>query len=295
MISRIGHVGLCVPDIERSVAFAEQVLGLRVTDTDSSATYLTCNARHHELILFEGRQPACHHLAFEIFDPRVFRDFRYRLDRLGLDALDGWSELGVQEAVHLLAPGGFVIEVFHGMAADEPERYDTVGVRPRKFEHITLKSAAKEELEEFLQGVLGMRLSDRAADQISWFRANEEHHGLSVIRADVNQLQHYAWQVDWESIRRVGDHLIKRGSQFVWGPGHHGIGDNYFCYFHDADGVIVEYSADIQRIENELSYEARVWPDDPLSVNQWGNPEPPPAFLNGGIPLYTEVEAHAPS
>ncbi len=34
MISRIGHVGLQVPDLERSVAHAEQILGLREVKRD---------------------------------------------------------------------------------------------------------------------------------------------------------------------------------------------------------------------------------------------------------------------
>jgi len=285
MISRIGHVGLQVTDLEGSIEFAERVLGLRVSERDDTTAYLTCNERHHELMLHQGPHAGCHHLAVEVFDRRSLEQVLEALERRGLPTQQAPAERGVTESVRFIAPGGFLFEVFYGMERTQPQHYATVGVRPRKFEHITVKSSVKDELEVFLQEVLGMRVSDRAEDQITWLRANDEHHGFSVIRADVDQLQHYAWQVDWESIRRVGDQLLQRGQGFLWGPGHHGIGDNYFSYFIDPGGTIVEYSADIQRIENEATYQPRTWPDEPLSVNCWGNPPPPLEFLHGGVPL----------
>lgn len=284
---RIGHVGLRVADLERAVGFAEGVLGLRESERLGDISYLTCNRRHHELMLTASEQVGCDHLAFEVFDPARLDVLRDELDRRGVTVLDDEPrEAGIEDAVRFLAPGGFVFEVFTGMATEEPATYATEGVRPRKFEHITIKSAVKDEMERFVEEVIGLRLSDRAGDAISWYRASEEHHGLSIIAAEVDQLQHYAWQVDgWDAIRRAGDRLLVDGGSFLWGPGHHGIGDNYFCYFLDPEGSLVEYSADIQRIEDEASYEPRVWPDEPQSVNRWGNPPPPPEFIDGGTPL----------
>jgi catechol 2,3-dioxygenase-like lactoylglutathione lyase family enzyme len=286
VVARIGHVGLQVTDLDRSVAFAEQLLGLREAEREGGMSYLTCNRRHHELVLIASDRAGCDHLAFEIFDPEAFAALHADVERRGLTILDDPLERGLDDAVRFLAPGGFVIEVFTGMALDQPASYATPGVRPRKFEHITVKSSVKDELEQFIAELLGMRLSDCAGGAISWWRGSDEHHGMSIIGADVDQLQHYAWQVDgWDAFRRTGDRLMVEGRQFLWGPGHHGIGDNYFCYFHDADGVIVEYSGDIQRIEDERTYEPRVWPDEPLSVNRWGNPPPPQEFIEGGTPL----------
>jgi len=286
MVSRIGHVGLQVPDLDRSVAFAERILGLREVERIDGTSYLTCNERHHELVLIEGERAGCDHLAFETFDPDGLARLREQLDARGLPVVDEPLEAGVADAVRFTAPGGFVIEVFHGMATDQPAHYPTDGVRPRKFEHITIKSSVKDELEQLLVGLLGLRVSDRAEERVSWLRASDEHHGVSVIRADVDQLQHYAWQVDgWDAMRRTGDRLLLDGRTFLWGPGHHGIGDNYFSYFYDADGAVVEYSGDIKRIEDEATYTARTWPDVDRTVNVWGNPAPPAEFVAAGMPL----------
>jgi catechol 2,3-dioxygenase-like lactoylglutathione lyase family enzyme len=291
VITRIGHVGLRVTDLDRSVAFAETVLGLRESERRDRTSYLTCNERHHELVLIEDEVAGCDHLAFEVADAAALDSALERLEREdGVTILsrpgDAAPEVGVDGALRFLGPGGFVFELFHGMRVGEPTAYDTAGVRPRKFEHITIKSADKAAMEGFLQRVLGLRISDRAGDAITWLRAGQEHHGVSVIAAAADQLQHYAWQIeDWGEIRRVGDRLAAGGRAFLWGPGHHGIGDNYFCYFLDDDGVIVEYSAGIQRIEDEARYVPRTWPDDPLSVNRWGNPPPPVEFVEGGVRL----------
>jgi catechol 2,3-dioxygenase-like lactoylglutathione lyase family enzyme len=286
MVSRIGHVALRVPDLERSIRFAQEILGLRVSDRDADTAYLTCNARHHELVLIGGEEAACDHIAFEAFEPACFEHVVERVRDSGLQVVaDGSLENGIEDAIRFTAPGGLTIEVFHGMAVDQPDAYDTAAPRPLKFEHITMKSTHKAELENVLTSVLGLRVSDRAEQAISWLRASEEHHGVSVIAADVDALHHYAWQVEnFDFFRRVGDHLMKHGRTFLWGPGHHGIGDNYFCYFRDADGAVVEYSAGIQRIENEALHRPHVWPDEPLSVNRWGNPPPPEEFLAAGTP-----------
>lgn len=285
MVTRIGHVGLRVRDLDRSVKHAQRYLGLREVERTATASYLTCNQRHHELVLIASTDIACDHLALEVPNPAALNEAVTILRADGVRILsDEPEEPGIEGAVRFMGPGGFVFELFHGMRTDQPVSYDSVGVRPRKFEHITVKSTRKAEMEAFLQR-LGFRLSDRSGDSISWFRCSPEHHGFSVIAADSDQLQHYAWQIgSWDDIRRVGDHLAHNRRTFLWGPGHHGIGDNYFCYFFDDDGAVVEYSAAMMRIDDEASYIPRTWPDEPLSVNRWGNPPPPPEFFAAGVP-----------
>jgi catechol 2,3-dioxygenase-like lactoylglutathione lyase family enzyme len=286
MVSRVGHVALRVTDVARSISFAEEILGLRVTERVDDTTYLTCNERHHELMLIESELPGCDHLAFETFDPAAIPALREELARRDVPILDDPLEAGIEAAVRFIAPGGFVIEVFHGMATDEPADYDTCGVRPRKFEHISVNSTVKPELEVFMQELLGLRVSDRAEDRGIWMRVSDEHHGFSILADQTDALQHYAWQIEcWDDMRRVGDRLMATGRRFLWGPGHHGIGDNYFSYFFDADGAIVEYSGDIQRIEDEATYVPRTWPDVVDTVNRWGNPPPPAEFVASMFPI----------
>jgi catechol-2,3-dioxygenase len=282
---RVAHVGLQVPDLDASIEFAERILGLRVSERDDAVAYLTCNQRHHELSLHAGAASALDHVAFEV-DAERFAAIEARVDVVER------GSAGVSDAFRFAAPGGLPVEVLHGMAHDQPRTYETTAPRPLKFEHVTVKSTRKDELEACLIDVLGLRLSDRAEDAVSWLRASDEHHGVSVIAAGVDALHHYAWQFDgFATFARVGDHLLEHGRTFLWGPGHHGIGDNYFCYYRDGDGAVVECSAGIQRIEDEAAYEPRIWPDEPLTVNRWGDPPPPAAFVDAFTPLAEPVPA----
>jgi hypothetical protein len=244
-------------------------------------------------MLLAGSEVACDHLAVEVLRRDAYEALAARVEAHRVPVVDrGRLEAGVEDAIRFVAPGGFVIEAFYGMAHVEPAAYHSSAPKPRRFEHLTVKSSHKPELEELLVEVVGLRLSDRAEDAASWLRASDEHHGVSVIGADVDALHHYAWQYEgFGAFARIGDHLMDHGRRFLWGPGHHGIGDNYFCYAFDGDGVVVEYSAGMQRIDNDESYRPRVWPDEPLTVNRWGNPPPPPEFQDAATPLAELVSA----
>ena len=284
---RVGHVALRVPDLDRSIGYAETMLGLRVSQRDDDSAYLTCNERHHELVLLGGDSVACERIALEVLQRSGLKALAERVEAAGLSIIGrGRLTPGIADALRFVAPGGLVIETFYGMARDEPASYETVAPRPLKFEHITVKSSHKRELEVVLMDVLGLRLSERAEDGASWLRASDEHHGVSIIKADVDALHHYAWQYpDFATLARIGDHLMGHDRTFLWGPGHHGIGDNYFSYSLDGDGVIVEYSAGMRRIDDDEGYESATWPDVPLTVNRWGNPPPPQDFLDAATPL----------
>src|SRR5438094_10517132 len=58
-VNSLGHVGVYVRDIERSVAFYRDILGLQVSDrSPRGAVFMTAQDRsveHHELLLAPGR------------------------------------------------------------------------------------------------------------------------------------------------------------------------------------------------------------------------------------------------
>jgi catechol 2,3-dioxygenase-like lactoylglutathione lyase family enzyme len=288
IVSRIGHVGLRVPDLDEAVEFAEGVLGLRETQRREGVSYLTCNHRHHEHMLIEGEAKGCDHLALEAPNVDAVEEARDRLIAAGVHILsESVDEQGIDEAIRFVGPGEEVFELFAGMTCDQPHAYETPACRPRKFGHITLKVEDPEATAEFLTEILGFRLSDRMQDLFFWLRCNSDHHGLGLIKGTAG-LHHYALEVDdWASLKHAGDHLIARGRTFAWGPGRHGPGNNLFSYLLDQDGTVCELFADIYQVEDEASYRPRDWPEAPTTVNQWG-PPPPDGFLD-------LVTPHAPA
>lgn len=286
MITRVGHVALRVANLKTSVTFAEDVLGLREVHRADGVSYLTCNARHHEHVLIQDHaHPGLDHVGLEVAGEAELDALRSKLVDEGCPIEAAAPEPGISSAVQVIAPGGFVFKVFCGMACDQPLAYPTRGVRPRKFEHVTLKVSDKPAMEDFLVRLLGFRLSDRMGDTMSWLRCSSDHHGIGLVAGEVDELHHYAWGLEsLFTVEATGDLLRERQRAFLWGPGRHGPGNNIFCYFDDADGSIVEYDADLQRIDEEYAHVVGDWADEPLSINQWG-PAPPEGFLARGTPL----------
>ena len=69
MVTRVGHIALNVADLDRAVDFQQQVIGMVETERAGGASYLTCNDRHHELILVEDADNRGYaHLAMEVPD-----------------------------------------------------------------------------------------------------------------------------------------------------------------------------------------------------------------------------------
>ena len=66
MIKRIGHMTMRVADLDRAVEHHIEVLGLTETERRGEVAYMTCNDRHHELILVAGDAPAYEQVGLEV-------------------------------------------------------------------------------------------------------------------------------------------------------------------------------------------------------------------------------------
>jgi len=283
----MGHVGLQVADLEQAVAFAVGVLGLRETERAGDAVYLSCNDRHHELMLIAGEAVALHHLALEVPDAATLAALRARLDGAGWPLLDEPVEAGVQDALRCVGPAGVVFELFHGMATlahDDAPEAGAAGVRPHRFEHATLTVADLDAMEAFFVDMLGFARSDRVPGAISWLRCSDRHHDVNLM-AGPDAFHHMAWEVDGlADVGRLADALARRegGAGLLWGPGRHAPGNVLFGYFADDSGVINELCAEVDTVGAD--YAPRTWPHAPSTANRWG-PQAPDGFLDRGVAL----------
>lgn len=96
-VARLGHIGLIVRDIDRTVAFYEKYLGMRLTEkfeypeervghgvAVAAGAFIRCDVTHHELSIFRMRKDilpddapsppqygfGLHHIAFELATPQ---------------------------------------------------------------------------------------------------------------------------------------------------------------------------------------------------------------------------------
>jgi catechol 2,3-dioxygenase-like lactoylglutathione lyase family enzyme len=118
MLTRMGHIAMRVPDLDAAVGFQQDVLGMIETERAAGVSYLTCNERHHELMLIHDPvRRGYDHIALEVEDAAalaaVVRSAQAAGGHMLGDVYDG--EPGIDRAVRVLAPGGHVFKLFCGM------------------------------------------------------------------------------------------------------------------------------------------------------------------------------------
>ena len=286
MVTRMGHIALRVPDLDAAVAFQRDVVGLSEAERIDGVAYLTCNDRHHELILIEDPvNRGYDHVGLEVSDRASLREAKASAvlagGRILGDIYEGGP--GIDQALMIEGPAGHVFKLFCGM---EKVENSSVGHGPVKFEHVSLKTNRPKQLERFLERGLGFRFSDRMGRLASWWHCDADHHGMAIVFAPRPELSHYAYTFeDLNGMGQIADRLKEqRDQKLIWGPSRHGPGNNHFMYFHDNDGAMIELCSDIAQMPPAGDYVARKWPQKPGTINQWGGP-PPLKFILTGFPV----------
>ena len=143
--------------------------------------------------------------------------------------------------------------------------------KPIELSHVVLNASDADASERFATGTLGFKVSDRTR-HMTFVRCSRVHHCVAYARAGYGSLNHIAFKMaDLDAVMRGIGRLRDAGYPAVWGPGRHGPGNNVFGYFIGPHGGIVEYTAEVEEVENDYkvgSPEDWKWP--PGRVDHWG-------------------------
>jgi catechol 2,3-dioxygenase len=122
-LRKIGHVVLNVTDLEASLRFYTDVLGLAVSDrypdtmVPGGMVFLRCNADHHGVALVggavKGATSSLNHFAFEVATLDEVFQARARLREGGIPIVfEGRRRAGCQIAVEFQDPDGNNLEIY---------------------------------------------------------------------------------------------------------------------------------------------------------------------------------------
>jgi catechol 2,3-dioxygenase-like lactoylglutathione lyase family enzyme len=125
-LRKIGHVVLNVTDIEASVRFYTEVLGLKVSDrypdtmVPGGMVFMRCNTDHHGVALVGGaskvERTSLNHFAFEVGSPdEVFRARAWLRQQKVPIVFEGRRRAGCQVSVEFLDPDGHHLELYWGV------------------------------------------------------------------------------------------------------------------------------------------------------------------------------------
>ena len=153
---------------------------------------------------------------------------------------------------------------------------DDVRARPRKASHVVLNTPHMERAQAFYETHLGFRASDYSANQMVFLRCNTDHHAIAFNRSAYPSVNHVAFEMpSIDSFMRGIGRMRVKGQSPAWGPGRHGPGNNPFAYFVSPSGFVIEFTSEVQQID-EATHTAKVWArDNPESMDQWMTAGPP--------------------
>jgi len=282
-ITRASHVRLGVADLARSRDFYTKILGLVVSDEDSTTCYLRGlqEACHHSLVLEQSADGGtCRRVGFRVFfDEDLDVAYRWFRDR---DLSAEWVEAPHQgRTLHVSDPVGTPLELCATMETRPRRHIDFEayqGAHAQRLDHYQVLAPDTYELCAFY-GALGFRNSEYLAHGDELLGAFMFRKGtcldLAIVKGTGPRLHHVAYTVsesrdifgacDFAGIEGYGD-AVERG------PGRHGPGGMLFVYLRDPDGHRVEvFNSHYQTIDVEL--EPVRWDAGALSTNaRWGLP-----------------------
>ena len=283
-VTRASHVVHRVRDLQASLAFYVDLLGLVVSDEVPGTAWL------------RGLEEGCHHsLVLKQGDPQTERaGFRVRTEA-DLDlAQEGFSKAGFPTAWVEIAHQGRTLQTTDP-AGTPLEFCATMDTRPRLFHHLEIHKGACAQRLDHVQVVtpdvpacldfysaIGFRLSEYVVDDTDelmmvFLQRKGNPHDVVFARGPGPRLHHVAYTVpDSQSLMNAADLFVRAGcgDQVEFGPARHfSPGLARFLYLRDPDGHRVElFPSHYQTID--IEDEPLRWQAPDFRIGGWQTPPP---------------------
>jgi catechol-2,3-dioxygenase len=282
LVSALRSVALTVPDLTLAEEFFTRTWHLLVVARTEKALYFRGAGSDHHLL-------ALHHA------PGAAQILHITLRARSLDALALAAQRTTAAGGHVLSPtaslnepgGGHAVtladpdgRVFRLVYDDEQLEAIDAPDMPLRLAHVVLNSSHVEDTRQFMEAALDFSMSDRTRI-MAFMRCNNDHHSVALGDTDNNALNHIAFLMpDIDAVMRGGGRMQEAGFPIEWGPGRHGPGDNAFNYFIGPFDVVIEYTAEVEQIDDSYQTgQPSDWTWPPGRVDQWGISPPPSARL----------------
>jgi 2,3-dihydroxy-p-cumate/2,3-dihydroxybenzoate 3,4-dioxygenase len=273
-VTDLRFVGLAVPDLQAERHFFGTLWGLtEAAEADGMVYFAAAGSPHHHVIRIRPN-------AVGMTDVIGFS----AASRADVDSLAGQAVSAGGTLIHsprpLAGPGGgygfrffdpdgHAIEVAAEVAERKPRDLHKGDSIPIGLSHIVLHSPQVAGLAAFYQHGLGLRVSDWIADFMCFMRCNPAHHRFAILPG-APALNHIAFDMlSVDEMMRGLARMIRSKVPLTWGPGRHTAGDNTFSYFMTPNGNQVEYTSDLELVD-EATWVPRIYPFTPEITDQWG-------------------------
>lgn len=268
------YIGLAVPDFASERGFVGTTWGLREVTTDGDTAYFAAESSP-EAYVFRLRKAAERRLdviSFAACDDTAVDTRAQRLEAGGIKLISAPHRLqgpGGGYGFRFFDLDGRAVEISCGVAEHPTRQLGGGESIPATLSHVVLHTPDVAKAAAFYEEFLGFRVSDWLGNFMCFLRCNAVHHCLAFIPGPAS-FNHAAFEMRGldEMMRGVG-RLLKGNVQLGWGPGRHTAGNNAFAYFKTPGGNVLEYTAEVARIE-ESTWKPTIYQPSAAVMDQWG-------------------------
>ena len=262
-VLRPGHAIVRVLDLEESIDFYTNVMGLVETGRDKlGRVYFKCwdERDHNSFVIQQAPSAGIEAFAFKVRTKADLEKFDSDLRAYGCPTERGAAgdlrETG--ERVRFKIPTGHMIELYaektevgNGMSNVNPEAWCAAaekGIAPSRMDHCLLYGGDIDGNQKLFKEVLGfdlverVKLEDGTTDLAIWLTTSIKAHDIAFVRhAEDGKLHHVSFLLDsWEKVLRAADIMSMNRVSIDIGPTRHGITRGTTIYFFDPSGNRLE-------------------------------------------------------
>lgn len=273
-VSEIRYVGYGVGDVAAERRFYEQTWGLVPVASNDGLTWLKTQGHdeHHVVRLRESAANGVDVIALAAPSRADVDALFAKVQASGAKIIRVPAALtspGGGYGFRFFSPDGLPFEISSDVARGDSREIGRWEGLPVKISHIVLHSPNHKAFVQFLVDVLGFRISDWLGDFMCFLRCNSAHHRIAVLPGPPC-LNHVAYDmVGVDGMMRGISRLKGDGVDIAWGPGRHTAGNNTFSYFVTPNGFAVEYTADLEEVD-DATWQSTVHVPAPRVMDQWG-------------------------
>lgn len=262
-VLRPGHAIVRVLDLEESIDFYTNVMGLVETGRDKlGRVYFKCwdERDHNSFVIQQAPSAGIEAFAFKVRTQADLDKFDSDLRAYGCptERIKAGDLLETGERVRFKIPTGHLIELYaekteigNGMSNTNPEAWCAAaekGIAPTRMDHCLLYGGDIDGAHKLFNEVLGfdlverVKLEDGTTDLAIWLTTSIKAHDIAFVRhAEDAKLHHVSFLLDsWEKVLRAADIMSMNRVSIDIGPTRHGVTRGTTIYFFDPSGNRLE-------------------------------------------------------
>ncbi len=273
-VNDIRFVGYAVADLEAETKFYLDAWKLDLVHKDEKVVYLGAAGSEagYCVRLRQSDTPRIDVVSWSAPDRETVDRLAVQVEKAGgklLSQPGALSSYGGGYGFRFFDLSGFTIEVATEFEVKEVQIFADGEPRPQKISHVVFHAPDHKKWVEFYEQALGFKVSDWLGDFMCFLRCNEWHHRMAVVPGPPT-FNHIAYDVpDVDSIMKGLKRLREEGHDTVWGVGRHTAGNNVFSYYLTPGGWAVEYTCDLEKVDDE-TWVAEVKKPSLEIMDQWG-------------------------